>query len=114
MRYKGEFRPSDLLDTSDNRWHALERVLPQLRAGQRAYWGTSMPASGPWPVTSSFSDTDDALPDPLPLGYDTLEAVRSQSDECAVLLIRASSPLLLRLQVPCRSGDRLTTGRASL
>ncbi|WFD27231.1 arginyltransferase [Malassezia nana] len=86
MRYKGEFRPSDLLDTSDNRWHALERVLPQLRAGQRAYWGTSVPASGPWPMPSSLSDTDGTLPDPLPLGYDTPEAVRTQSDQCASTL----------------------------
>ncbi|WFD23873.1 RNA helicase [Malassezia equina] len=104
MRYKGEFRPCELLDTSDNRWHALEKVLPRLRAGQRAYFDTTLPPTAlTFPIPPSLTETDDMsmdddLPHPLPLGYATLESVRSKSDECGVLDIGHLPAVLRSLQ----------------
>jgi len=102
MRYKGEFRPCDLLDTSDNRWHALDRVLPRLCAGQRAYFDTTPPPTPPVPPPSTPAhemSVDEDLPHPLPLGFAPLESIRIKSDECAVLDTTTLTPRLRRLKV---------------
>lgn len=102
MRYKGEFRPCELLDTSDNRWHALDKVLPRLQAGQRAYFDTILPPTAlTFPIPPSLTQSDD-LPQPLPLGYATLESVRSKSDECGVLNVGPLPAVLRSLQVLSR------------
>ncbi|SHO78764.1 Hypothetical protein MSYG_3112 [Malassezia sympodialis ATCC 42132] len=111
MRYKGEFRPCDLLDTSDNSWHALDHVLPRLRAGQRAYFdATRPPLPAPLPPPSSLPremSVDEDLPRPLPLGFTPLESVRAKSDECAVLDTSVLPPVLRSLKVLLMRSPRL-------
>lgn len=86
MRYKGTYAPSELLDTHDNTWHALERVAPLLDAGVRCAFATPRGADEARNTHARTHDEHAAAPGTL-----SHAAARSVAPLCPVLDTRTGA-----------------------
>ncbi|KOS16075.1 arginine-trna-protein transferase [Malassezia pachydermatis] len=104
MRYKGTFKPAELLDTMDNQWYPLEQIMPNLECGQRYQFGAESIdprtcESVSCLVPFSEAGVADRLPRPWPLGFADPTRMLVDCPECPVLIPTMSSPMLVTLQV---------------
>lgn len=100
MRYKGAYRPAQLLDTADNQWYSLSELSTQLDKGMRYNFASARPNYEPISLTEGGADDDIPLPRPMPPGIDEPEAVFNNPEDCMLLWMpRPTHAILQRLDV---------------
>lgn len=100
MRYKGAYRPAQLLDTANNQWHSLSKLSTQLDKGMRYNFTSARPNYEQISLPSGGANDDIPLPRPLPPGIDEPEAMLNNPEDCMLLWMpRPTHAILQRLDV---------------
>ncbi|WFD31603.1 arginyltransferase [Malassezia sp. CBS 17886] len=110
MRYKAQFRPSELLDTHENSWHPLAAVHAQLDGGCRVGFGARVGrgSDGPRRAPPHASETG-RLPSPLPPGI-----ARSAAPGTGLVLDTGGMRTVLRRWEDMPAAERARAGADGL